>query len=223
MLKAGIDPIITALELSSCAQDPDRSECRHPATGETLPSVKFMEDLDRHIDNHVPRPVTGVSRHNVSQVQATATKVFGPALGADALVFVTEAAMMQVHDMADEPLESPARTRRLFDDEEAAAKADADADADASSWGYRVAARLDYSNAIGAVNLHPYVQWGHDVAGNSPAPSGPFVEGRTSLTLGVGADYLSRWEANASFTTYGGLANELYDRDFVSVSVKYSF
>ena len=152
----------------------------------------------------------------MSQAQATATKVFGPALGADALVFVTEAAMMQVHDMVEEPLESPARTRRLDDDP-------ATADADATSWGYRVAARLDYSNAIGAVNLYPYVQWGHDVSGNSPTPIGPFAEGRTSLTLGVSADYLSRWEANLGFTTYGGLANDLYDRDFVSASVKFSF
>ena len=194
IIKEGIGPMINALGLAAT----------NPA------------GIPAYLARYRPRDITGYVRHDVSQVQATTTKVFGPALGADALVFVAEAAMMQVHDMADDPLESPARKRRLDDD-------DASADADAASWGYRVAARLDYSNAIGAVNLYPYAQWRHDVSGNSPAPSGPFAEGRTSLTLGVRADYLSTWEANVDFTTYGGLGNDLYDRDFVSASIKYSF
>ena len=105
----------------------------------------------------------------MSQIQATATKVFGPVLGADALAFVTEAAVMHVHSMTDDPLEGPARASSLDDPK--------DADADATSWGYRMAARLDYNNAIGAVNLFPYVQWRHDVDGNSPAPSGSVLGG----------------------------------------------
>ena len=197
IIKEGIGPMINALGLAAA----------NPA------------GIPDYLADYRPGDITGYIRHDVSQAQATATRVFGPALGADALVFVTEAAMMQVHDMSDDPekaLESPARKRRLDDE-------DATADADATSWGYRVAARLDYSNAVGAVNLYPYVQWGHDVSGNSPTPSGSFAEGRTSLTLGVSADYLSSWEANLSFTTYGGLANDLYDRDFISASIKYSF
>ena len=98
-----------------------------------------------------------------------------------------------------------------------------DADADATSWGYRVAARLDYNNAIGGVNLFPYAQFLHDVSGNSPSPSGPFVEGRTALTIGLRADYLSRWQASLGYTRYAGDGNELSDRDFISASVKYSF
>ena len=88
----------------------------------------------------------------MSQVQATATKVFGPnGLGADAMVFVAEAALMRVHDMpqgkgvpateltpGDMPLESPA----------GGTLATEKTDADATSWGYRLAARLDYNNAI---------------------------------------------------------------------------
>ena len=168
----------------------------------------------------------GYVRRNVSQVQATATRLFGPVFGADGMVFLTEVAMMQVHDMpdgkgvgatdltpGDMPLESPA----------GGTHGEGEADADATSWGYRVAARLDYNNAIGAVNLYPYTQFLHDVSGNSPAPSGPFVEGRTALTLGVRADYLSRWEANIGYTRFAGKGNELSDRDFISASVKYSF
>ena len=168
----------------------------------------------------------GYIERNVSQVQATATRVFGPHLGADGVVFLAEAALMHVHGMPggkgvaaadltpdDMPLESPAGGTRE----------DVRADADATSWGYRVAARLDYNNAIGAINLYPYTQFLHDVGGNSPAPAGPFVEGRTALTLGLRADYLSRWEADIGYTRYGGKGNSLADRDFISASVKYSF
>ena len=164
----------------------------------------------------MPRTIQGYVEREVSQVQATATRVFGPMAGADALVFVGEAALMHVHDMPDEPLESPAGGKLSARNESAA-------DADATSWGYRVAARLDYTNAIGAAHLYPYAQFLHDVGGNSPAPSGPFVEGRTALTLGVRADYLSRWQADLAYTRYGGEGNDLSDRDFVSLSVKYSF
>jgi hypothetical protein len=147
----------------------------------------------------------------VSQFQATATKVFGPALGADGVVFLTETALLHVHDMPERgalPLESPA---------------DGPFPADATSFGYRMAARLDYYNAIGGVNLFPYVQWQHDVNGNSPSPIGPFVDDRTALTLGLRADYLSRWQANLGYTRYAGRRNELSDRDFISASIKYSF
>ena len=194
LIAEGIGPMLTALGLAA----------QNPAA------------LPDFLGSYRPGDLQGYIRHDVSQVQATATRVFGPALGADAFVFVTEAAAMHVHEMTNQPLESPARKRRLSDP-------NTDADTDATSWGYRLAARLDYSNAIGAANLYPYVQWGHDVSGNSPSPSGPFAEGRTSLTLGVRADYLSRWEANVGYTIYGGLRNELYDRDFVSASIKYSF
>ena len=167
----------------------------------------------------------GYVQRDVSQIQATATKVFGPTMGADGLVFVAEAALMHVHDIpegkgvtataltpSDMPLESPAG--KVGEDEN---------DADATSWGYRLAARLDYNNAIGAVNLFPSLQFGHDVSGNSPAPSGSFIEGRTALTLGLRAEYLSRWQADLGYTQYAGDGYDLSDRDFISASVKYSF
>ena len=180
--------------------------------------------------------VAGFILRDVSQMQATATKVFGPILGSDSGVFLTEVATMHVHNMpggkgvattnpdgspnpafADAiPIESPAGEP---DDDPTTNSSDADG----TSWGYRLATRLDYNNAIGAVNLFPYLQLQHDISGNSPAPSGSFVEGRTALTLGVRAGYLSRWEADLNFTAYGGKENELHDRDFISVTVKYSF
>ena len=191
VLGEGLGPIFEALQRSAVSQQ---------AVGQFLATYR-------------PTQVQGYVEREVSQVQATGTRVFGPMAGADALVVVGEAALMHVHDMPDEPVESPA----------GGTLGEVEADADATSWGYRLAARLDYNNAIGATHLYPYAQFLHDVSGNSPAPSGPFIEGRTALTVGVRADYLSRWQADVSYTYYGGDGNGLSDRDFVSLSVKYSF
>ena len=204
VLEEGLRPIITALELS--ARSPER--------------------LPAYLANYVPGSYQGYVERDVSQFQATATRVFGPVMGADSLTFVTEAALMQVHDMPDKdttPLESAAGGILPAPPVSSPANTPHEADADATSWGYRLAARLDYSNAIGSVNLSPYAQFLHDVNGNSPSPSGPFVEGRTALTLGVGASYLNRWQADIGYTRYAGDGNELLDRDFVAASVKYSF
>ena len=134
--------------------------------------------------NYEPEKVDGYVEHDVSQFQVTATKVFGPTLSADALVFVAEAAVMRVHNMPNTPIESPAGgvlPDLDLTDDSITINDRAAADADATSWGYRIAARLDYNNAIGSINLYPYTQFLHDVSGNSPAPSGPFIEGRTGL------------------------------------------
>ena len=173
----------------------------------TLPTPA---NVGEYLAAYQPAKVQGYIKRNVSQTQATATRVFGPTLGADSLIFLTEVAVMHVHDMpkqADTPIESPA----------------AGSDADATSWGYRIASRLDYNNAIGAVNLFPYLQFQHDVSGDSPSPSGSFVQGRTALTVGVRASYLTSWEANLGYTSFSGRRNELRDRDFVAATVKYSF
>jgi hypothetical protein len=202
---------------------------RHPAY---IPPA----DVPAYLDNYTPTIVQGYIERDVSQMQATATKVFGPVLGSDSGVFLTEVATMHVHDMPEGkgiattnpdgspnlafagaiPIESPAGEP---DDDPYTYSSDAEA----TSWGYRLAMRLDYNNAIGAVNLFPYLQFQHDVGGNSPSPSGSFVEGRTAVTLGLRAGYLSRWEANLNLTMYGGKENELHDRDFISATVKYSF
>ena len=223
VLTEGLKPVIDALGMAGCASNPLMEDCpRNPANGQPLPPQFFQDSLNTHVGTYRPRKVQGYIERDVSQVQATATRVFGPTLGADGLVFLTEVALMHVHDMPDqarEPLESPAGGVLTAP----GAPNPENADADATSWGYRVAARLDYNNAVGSVNLFPYAQFLHDVSGNSPAPSGPFVEGRTAVTLGLRADYLSRWQADLGYTQYAGDGNDLSDRDFISASVKYSF
>ena len=156
------------------------------------------------------KPLQGYIERDVSQLQATATRVFGPVLGADSLLFVVEGAWMHVHGLPDrkaQPLDTPGSG-------EAATK---------NSYGYRLASKLDYTNAIGPATLSPYLQFQHDVNGYSPSPAGPFEEGRTALTLGIGVNYLERWRGDLSFTNFNGDTNALSDRDFVSLSMSYSF
>ena len=203
---AAIDPLAAAAAAAAAQEFAARAREAQAALGQYLATYEA-------------RNVQGYVRHDVSQIQATATKYFGPVLGADGLVFVTEAAVMHVHSMPNRetsPLEGPARSISL-------SAPVSDGDAHATSWGYRMAARLDYNNAVGAVNLFPYMQWRHDVNGNSPSPSGSFSEGLTALTLGLRADYLSSWRANVGYTRYGGGRNTLRDRDFISASINYSF
>ncbi len=233
LLEEGLSPMTTALQMAAeanataaaarglaaeAAQDPTNPAAPILAQQAQALAARAREleaSLQNYLMTYEPTDIRGYIRHDVSQIQATATRVFGPVFGADAFVFVTEAALMHVHSMTDEALEGPARPSELGNDP--------DGDADATSWGYRMAARLDYNNAVGAVNLFPYVQWRHDVNGNSPAPSGQFSEGLNALTLGLGADYLSSWRADLSYTRFGGRRNTLRDRDFITASINYSF
>ena len=206
VLADGLAPILTSICLTD--QVVSNAVCRRsisPAYGNIV--------AQQYIDNYSPNSVVGYVKSDVSQIQATGTKVLGPMLGADSSVLVVEAAIMHVHGMPNEAIESPA----------GGTLSNEESDADATSFGYRVATRLDYNNAIGSVNLFPYAQFLHDVKGNSPAPIGPFIEGRTALTLGLGADYLSSWQGDISYTSYNGKGYDLRDRDFISASIKYSF
>ena len=174
-------------------------------TGDPLSLPELAAILDTRLQGYVER--------DVSQLQVTATKVFGPVARADGGAFITEAAVMHVHDMPD-------RTSILTQLDTGGI---GDEIANATSFGYRAAARLDYNNAIGAARLSPYVQFQHDLSGSSPGPGGPFVDSRKVLTLGVGVSYLERWRGGLSYTMHAGGNNQLSDRDFVVASVSYSF
>ena len=97
--------------------------------------------------------------------------------------------------------------------------------ADATSWGYRIAGRLEYPNLVGPWNVLPRVAFQHDVSGTSPGPGGNFQQGRYGVTVGVGANLRATWELDVAWTTFAGAGrwNELNDRDYISATVKYSF
>lgn len=179
--------------------------------------------------------IDGYRRLDSSQLQFTLTKVFANTLGADQAVLLTEFGFMKVFDMPSKDVlrfEGPGTYTSGNPIMSLPGGAHAGKDwerpehfADDFSWGYRLAGRLDYNNAIGAWNLSPRFAWQHDIDGVSPGPGGPFLEGFKALTVGVLTDYQNRWQFDLSYTMYSGAGrwNLINDRDFVGGFVKYSF
>jgi len=174
--------------------------------------------------------IQGYRRLDVTQVQSTATKAFGPMFGSDQWILVGELGMTYVHDM-------PSKSELRFDGPGTYSSGNSLATlaglqpyqqtqgfADDFSMGYRLLARFDYNNAIGPVNLSPRIAFAHDLVGTTPLPLGNFVEDRKALTLGVEASYQNTWSLDLSYTSYFGAKefNQIHDRDFVALTVKWS-
>ncbi|MBN2468504.1 MAG: DUF1302 domain-containing protein [Deltaproteobacteria bacterium] len=177
--------------------------------------------------------IDGYIKRDVIQVQATGTKLFGPAFGADQFALVGEFGITHVQNM-------PGKSRLRLDGAGTFVSGnpilgpiahpgkpveDSSNFADATSYGYQLVCRLDFNNAVGAVNLSPRIAWRHDVRGNSPRPSGNFLEGRRAVTFGLTGTYQNSWSADVSYTNFFGVGrrNLINDRDFISFNVKYSF
>lgn len=205
----------------------------------TLTPLSRPAALDNQVTNGaisgLEEYVRGYIERDVSQLQIIGTRVFNNIMGADAFVFVTEAAVTHVHNMPHKSelrLEAPgtyvsgnplqAEAGGLH---QGIAALDSDAFADATSWGYRIAGRWNYNNVYRAINLLPGIAYQHDVEGISPGPGGNFLEGRRAVTLRLGMTYKNQWSADLSFTGFfgGGNQNLLSDRDFLAFYVKYSF
>jgi len=177
----------------------------------------------------------GWERHEVSQLQFTLTKLFGPGnfLGADQVATVGEFGGTKVWDLPStdvlpyqgdgtdtgcgpdwatgsgrNPLNSCAGFATSF------------------SWGYRLVARADYNSVGGSPwNVAPRVAYNHDVNGTTPGAGGNFIEDRQQATLGVEGNYLNKWVLDMSYTRFwgGGIFNLTSDRDFLAVTAKYLF
>jgi len=192
---------------------------------------QFLNGGNRYGLNEV---IHGFIPRDVTQVQATVTRLLPQILGASQLLLLGEVGLTRVHDMPDKDdlrLEAPGTY--ISGNESLAARhgsaagqfEDASHFADATSWGYRLVGRLEYNNAIGAWNLLPRIAFAQDVEGNSPGPGGNFLEGRRALTLALGANYQSTWSVDLNYTQYSGAGryNLISDRDFVAFNVKYAF
>ncbi len=178
--------------------------------------------------------VSGYRRLNVWQAQATATKVFGPMLGASQLTVVGEVGAVDVPnlppkhtlrfdgpgtDTAGNVAEMnntgfaglPATPSSMFPDK--------------FSWGYQVVGKLDYNNLFAGINVSPSLAFAHDVNGNTPLPMGNFLHDRKTVTVGVDFVLQNKWTFEMRYVNYfgGRAANLLSDRDFVSATLKYSF
>lgn len=179
--------------------------------------------------------IQGWEEHKVWQGQATTTKLFGPGnfLRASQIAFVAEVGANYVADL-------PAKNWLRYNGDGTDTgggpdyltgdfrnpETETDGFADDFSWGYRLAARIEYNNAFGTPwTMSPTIGWQHDVSGTTPGPGGSFIDGRKQLSLGVTFSYLQSWQLNVAYTTYfgGGRYNLLTDRDFIGASVSYSF
>jgi hypothetical protein len=196
----------------------------NPAFGQ----ITQLEDMLGQLGAYVK----GWREEEVWQAQATATKVFGPMLGANQAVFLVEAGITYVPGL-------PGTELLRFDGPGTFASGDPFAEqfglspdtepaggfADKLSYGYRAVFKLDYLNAFLSTNLSPVIQFAHDVEGTTPSPIINFVEGRKSVTVALQATYQNSWAADISYTSYFGAGryNLIHDRDFVSATLKYSF
>ena len=181
--------------------------------------------------------IRGYRRVRMHQVQFTGTKAVPQVLGAEQLVMVGEVGYTRLNLPSSLKFNAPgchlpqpgSATATSF------GSTDVNCFATKNSWGYRLLARAEYPDAIGGATLLPRIAFAHDVKGRSPT----FNQGAKALTLGLGVSYQQNWQADVAYTSffggrrvrgvdadgtrYASHTNPLKDRDFLSVSVSYSF
>lgn len=192
----------------------------------------------------------GWERVKSSQLQVTGTKTFANVFGSEQAVIVGEAGFNWFHNLPP-GVKFNAPAMYLPATQFGAVLSSAfsvqpeDSFLTEFSWGYRLAGRLEYSNALFGGNLAPRAAFAHDVRGVGPN----FNEGVKSASIGLSWDYQRRWIVDTQYTTFFGgrtycgtdvappgsvltpgqpaswcsSANPLRDRDFYSLSVSYSF
>ena len=225
LLQAAVAPGAVA---GACSADPTSATCA--GTIAAFNTNQVISDLGginlANLTSFFDRTIEGYHKYDVSQAQMTATQLLGPNLGANQVVLLGEAGFTYVHGLpSGTRLEGPGTVIGGNPVLAGPEGFTTDGFGTRFSWGYVLAARADYLNAIGAVNLSPNIAFSHNVSGTTPAPLGNFVEGRKAISLGLTATYLNQVSVNAQYTTYfgGGEYNLLRDRDFVSISASYSF
>ncbi|HEX9625988.1 MAG TPA: DUF1302 domain-containing protein [Acidiferrobacterales bacterium] len=191
--------------------------------------------------------LTGYRRLKMNQAQMTATKAFGPTLGADQFVVLGEVGFTYLDLPNDLLFNGPATHLPAPGSSTAASGGSAQPGGEGyatnNSWGYRLLARWDFENALGAASLSPRIVYAHDVHGVSPT----FNQGAKAVTVGLSYNLRQVWTADVAYTGYWGgrtyagtdpagapagttqsasyasSANPNKDRDFLSVSVSYAF
>ncbi len=159
----------------------------------------------------------GFRKFAVTQAQATAIGFFDQVLGASRITLIGELGATFVHDL-DDQLRFGRNT--AF----GVGQSDEDGYLTDTAWGYRLRGTLEYPNALAGVNLKPIISFSHDVDGYSPSPAQQFQESRKQLGLAINFDYLSKYAGSLSYTRYfGGEYNEITDRDFIALSMSFSF
>ena len=209
--------------------------------GGAPPATYFVSQLGSYNPGAYVR---GYTENQQTQLQMTFTKVFAQAWGADQISLVGEFGMTDINlddnlryegegtdtgggcDLAD-VYPQAAFPSTLFTQPGCLRNPQTQIGGFPTdfAWGYRLAARADYNSVGGSAwNILPRLAFAHDVNGTSPA-GGNFMEDRMAVTAGVNVNYLGEWFFDVAYTTFFGAEdfNQIHDRDFVSLSVQYSF
>jgi hypothetical protein len=73
------------------------------------------------------------------------------------------------------------------------------------------------------VNFRPTIGFFHDVDGIAVGPAQNFIEGRKNFLAGTEFDLEGGWSGQLFYYGFMGDNNVLRDRDFLSMSVSYTF
>jgi hypothetical protein len=198
---------------------------------------ELRENLFTKGESITPDTVTkGFIERDKSQLSLGFSQLFGPRFRASQTLVFGEAAYIHIHNMPSKdklPLQAEGVTATNNPEYSEPGGPQAGIPpvknkhlGDADSWGYRLGGQLTYTGLLGGLNLTPRLVWTHDVNGNTPGPLGNFTEGKKSITIGLGGQYLNQsLTANISYTNFFGAGkyNLLNDRDFLSFNVRFIF
>lgn len=193
--------------------------------------------------------VHGYERVEQHQIQTTLTKTFAQAFWSEQVVALAEVGYTHLELPGNTPFDGPG-VALPFPGTGAEAGSGGSVQetgyATEDSWGYRLLFSASYPDLLRAVNVTPRVAWSHDVHGVSPT----FNQDAQALTFGTSLAYQNSWGADLSYTNFFGgrnycgtddaalsggalaagqpldyctSANPLKDRDFLALTVSYSF
>jgi hypothetical protein len=177
--------------------------------------------------------ISGYRRIGVTTAQTTLTKVFGPHFGASQITVLGEVGGVWANlpDQSVLRFDGPGTftagsTSEMVNTGNGAYPATPYKYFPSSfSWGYQLAAKMDFSNVFAGVNVSPSVAFTNDVVGVTPLPLGNFIAGRKSITLATEFTLQNQWSFEVRYVNFygAGPTNLLSDRDYASATIKYSF
>ncbi len=96
---------------------------------------------------------------------------------------------------------------------------------DELSYGYRFIFIPRWESILPGVSIQPILIFMDDVKGTSPGPGESFLEGRQTIITNFEVRYKEFWSITPGYTIFRGAKpyNQLSDRDYANISVKYAF
>ena len=164
--------------------------------------------------------LSGFERFDVSQYSVSLAQGLPPFLGARRGIASAEVGGLTIHGFQDGLLDASVTSRPDANGGRRVGLATR------SAWGYRLHARLEFVDMIGAKRIAPSLTWIHDVQGNAPITLGTLLAGSRSLILALDIDFTESLGARVSYRNFLGRGNDAdryTDRDFVAFSLTMKF